>query len=150
MDSADRKRKWDEPGAASQSPSIAAAGSGSPAAKPDAATSAAAAIAAKIAASINGPAGAKGHELMRLMPGEDGYVRDIPINDLKNRYVLTKGSTQKEASSLTMSRVSTDGRLEMRRVRTCRQRVSGCRMRPSSAREKYRCTSTSSPRRRRR
>jgi hypothetical protein len=99
MDSADRKRKWDEPAPASQSPSTAtAAGSGSPATKPDAATSAAAAIAAKIAASINGPAGAKGHELMRLMPGEDGYVRDIPINDLKNRYVLTKGSTQKEVS----------------------------------------------------
>ena len=83
------KRKWDE--------STPEAKAGTPTAgKPDEATSAAAAIAAKIAASIRGPSGAQGHELMRLIPGEDGHIKDIPINDLKNRYVLTKGSTQKQ------------------------------------------------------
>jgi len=85
------KRKWDE-GTPEAKPATPNAG------KPDEATSAAAAIAAKIAASIRGPNGAQGHELMRLIPGEDGYIKDIPINDLKNRYVLTKGSTQKEVS----------------------------------------------------
>ena len=91
MSTEERKRKWDE-ATPEAKPSTPNAG------KPDEATSAAAAIAAKIAASIRGPNGAAGHELMRLIPGEDGHIKDIPINDIKNRYILTKGSTQKQAS----------------------------------------------------
>lgn len=85
---ADKKRKWDEP-----------AGDASPAApKPNDAAAAAAAIAAKIAASLRGPAGAQGNELVKVNEREEGFIKDIEINDLKNRYVLTKGSTQKQVS----------------------------------------------------
>ncbi len=88
--SEDRQSRWGDAPAASNSSETAG--------KPDQAASAAAAIAAKITASMRGPSGAIGNELMRLMPGEEGYTKDIPINDLKNRYVLTKGSTQKQVS----------------------------------------------------
>jgi 2-polyprenyl-3-methyl-5-hydroxy-6-metoxy-1,4-benzoquinol methylase len=53
----------------------------------------AAAIAAKIAASL--PAGTHGSALIKKSEDE-GFVRDIEINDLRNRYVLTKGPTQKK------------------------------------------------------
>lgn len=29
---------------------------------------------------------------------DEGFVRDIEVNDLRNRYVLTKGPTQKKVS----------------------------------------------------
>lgn len=53
----------------------------------------AAAIAAKIAASLR--PGVQGNEVMKK---EDagGFIKDIEINDLRNRYVLTKGPTQKQ------------------------------------------------------
>lgn len=86
MDNPDRKRKWDEP-----------LGDTKPDVKPNDAAAAAAAIAAKIAASLRGPAGAQGNELVKSAY-DDGFYRDIEINDLRNRYVLTKGSTQKQVS----------------------------------------------------
>ena len=99
----DRPSRWDTPAA----PSDAAAGSGSsssaaaaanpgtliaaPISASDAAT-AAAAIAAKIAASLQPADGA----LVKRVSEEGDYIRNIEINDLKNRYVLTKGATQKQ------------------------------------------------------
>ena len=88
MDSSDRKRKWDEPAgdtAAEDQKPVIASGSSDAAAQ-------AAAIAAKIAASL------QGSELVKTDKQDEGFVKDIEINDLRNRYVLTKGSTQKQAS----------------------------------------------------
>ena len=86
MDSTDRKRKWDEPD-----------GDGTPdTSRASDAAAAAAAIAAKIAASLR--PGAAGNELVKRENFDEGFVKDIEINDLRNRYVLTKGSTQKQVS----------------------------------------------------
>lgn len=85
MDAAERKSRWDD-----QSNSTPPAGGNDAAA-------AAAAIAAKITASLR-PAGAQGNELIKRETGEEGFIRDIEINDLRNRYVLTKGSTQKQVN----------------------------------------------------
>lgn len=86
MDAADRKRKWDEP-----------AGDGAIENRANDAAAAAAAIAAKIAASLR--PGAAGNELVKREGFDEGFVKDIEINDLRNRYVLTKGSTQKQVSA---------------------------------------------------
>ncbi len=85
MDGADRKRRWDEPADDTTATS-----------KANDAAAAAAAIAAKIAASLR-PGGA-GNELVKREGFDEGFVKDIEINDLRNRYVLTKGSTQKQVS----------------------------------------------------
>jgi hypothetical protein len=61
----------------------------------------AAAIAAKIAASL--PAGTHGSALIKKSEDE-GFVRDIEINDLRNRYVLTKGPTQKKVRGMRARR----------------------------------------------
>ena len=86
------KRKWDQaaPSNDSEPPSKAA--------KPDEgktaaeAAAAAAAIAAKIAAQF---AGSPGSGAIGPKDPHDGdYIHDIDINDVRNRYLLTKGSTQ--------------------------------------------------------
>ena len=82
MDAVDRKRKWDEP-----------AGDTTADRSTDAAA-AAAAIAAKIAAALR--PGGPGTDLIKRENFDEGFVKDIEINDLRNRYVLTKGSTQKQ------------------------------------------------------
>jgi hypothetical protein len=87
MDGADRKRRWDEP-----------AGDETPDPRANDAAAAAAAIAAKIAASLR--PGAAGSELVKREGHDEGFVKDIEINDLRNRYVLTKGSTQKQVGSM--------------------------------------------------
>lgn len=58
------------------------------------AAAAAAAIASKIAAQFAGPMGSPmgGNGLKDMHDGE--FVHDIDINDVRNRYMLTKGSTQ--------------------------------------------------------
>jgi hypothetical protein len=82
----ERKSRWGEP-------------SSSDATKTEeeisAAATQAAAIAAKIAASLR--PGVVGNELVRREQDE-GFVKDIEVNDLRNRYVLTKASTQKQVS----------------------------------------------------
>lgn len=83
----DRKRRWDEPAS-----DVPPAGD----VRANDAAAAAAAIAAKIAASLR--PGALGNELVKRPDQEEGFVRDIEINDLRNRYLLTKGPTQKQAS----------------------------------------------------
>lgn len=103
---ADRASRWDAP-SSSSSAAPAAAGGSTPDTKPsDAAITAAAAIAAKIAASLR--PGVAGNELMRREKEEGDFVRDIEINDLRNRYLLTKGPTQKQVSWLEHGGVEVD------------------------------------------
>jgi hypothetical protein len=79
---AEKGSRWDTPSAAPSGPT------------PNATAAAqAAAIAAKIAASLR--PGTHGGQLIKSSEDE-GFVRDIEINDLRNRYVLTKGPTQKK------------------------------------------------------
>jgi len=79
---AEKSSRWDTPSTAPSGPT------------PNATAAAqAAAIAAKIAASLR--PGTQGGQLIKSSEDE-GFVRDIEINDLRNRYVLTKGPTQKK------------------------------------------------------
>ena len=86
------KRKWDQagPNDSTESPAkVSKVDEGKTASE---AAAAAAAIAAKIAAQFAGPGGS-------VLPGtkdpHDGdFTHDIDINDVRNRYLLTKGSTQ--------------------------------------------------------
>jgi hypothetical protein len=43
---------------------------------------------------------------------EEGFIKDIEINDLKNRYVLTKGSTQKQVSRVSSTDVTANCRFQ--------------------------------------
>ncbi|KAK0239272.1 hypothetical protein EDD85DRAFT_829632 [Armillaria nabsnona] len=90
------KRKWDQPGPA-------AAEGGAPEETKTAvdAAAAAAAIAAKIAAQFAEGLAKDAHEA--------DYTKDIDINDVRNRYMLTKGSTQQEIHEDTGASVSTKG-----------------------------------------
>jgi len=94
----ERSSRWDEPSSSSApAPAPAASASASAPGPTSGATAAAqaAAIAAKIAASLR--PGVQGNEVMKKSEDE-GFVRDIEVNDLRNRYVLTKGPTQKKVS----------------------------------------------------
>lgn len=86
MDS-ERKSRWGEPSSSSDATKTEE--------EISAAATQAAAIAAKIAASLR--PGVVGNELVRREQDE-GFVKDIEVNDLRNRYVLTKASTQKQVS----------------------------------------------------
>ena len=78
------KRKWDQPaGDDSGSSKVAKTDESKTASE---AAAAAAAIAAKIAAQFASGA---------LGDGEE-FTQDIDINDVRNRYLLTKGSTQEQ------------------------------------------------------
>ena len=86
------KRKWDQaaPEIDSEVPSKATKTEESKTASEAAAT--AAAIAAKIAAQFaNGGTGGGGKD-----PYDGEFTHDIDINDLRNRYLLTRGSTQQQ------------------------------------------------------
>ncbi|KAG6821109.1 hypothetical protein H0H93_006448 [Arthromyces matolae] len=98
------KRKWDQPAVGEDekdTPTKVARTEESKTASDAAA--AAAAIAAKIAAQFANGAGA----LKDLHDGE--YTHDIDINDVRNRYLLTKGSTQEQINEETGASVSTKG-----------------------------------------
>lgn len=107
----ERKSRWDAPapGAEDVPPNAP------PAAPPvtadqaqDAATKAAE-IAAKIAASLR-PPGSSGQELVaRAKKPEGDFVKDIEVNDLRNRYVLTRASTQKQIEDETGASIETKG-----------------------------------------
>ncbi|WVF69771.1 hypothetical protein IAT40_004550 [Kwoniella sp. CBS 6097] len=108
MSEADRRSRWDDPSAAagaaggsSSTPPAGADGGASDAA------ARAAAIAAKIAASLR--PGVQGNELVKKEKDEGDFVKDIEVNDLRNRYVLTKGSTQKQIEEETGASVVTKG-----------------------------------------
>jgi len=86
------KRKWDQaaPEVDSEVPSKATKTEDAKTASEAAAT--AAAIAAKIAAQFaNGGTGGGGKD-----PYDGEFTHDIDINDLRNRYLLTRGSTQQQ------------------------------------------------------
>jgi len=86
------KRKWDQaaPEVDSEVPSKATKTEDTKTASEAAAT--AAAIAAKIAAQFaNGGTGGGGKD-----PYDGEFTHDIDINDLRNRYLLTRGSTQQQ------------------------------------------------------
>ncbi|KAK0466843.1 uncharacterized protein EV420DRAFT_1617127 [Desarmillaria tabescens] len=85
------KRKWDQPGPA------AAEGGGAP----EETKTARQPIAAKIAAQFAEGLAKDAHEA--------DYSKDIDINDVRNRYMLTKGSTQQEIHEDTGASVSTKG-----------------------------------------
>lgn len=86
------KRKWDD--APVDSPAKAAKTDDTKTASEAAA--AAAAIAAKIAAQFAGGASGLGGDMKD--PHDADFTFDIDINDVRNRYMLTKGSTQTDVS----------------------------------------------------
>ena len=66
------------------------------------AAAAAAAIAAKIAAQYSGSAAGGGAGLLGPKDIHDGeFTQDIDINDVRNRYMLTRGSTQQQVRSFS-------------------------------------------------
>ncbi|GLB41602.1 putative K homology RNA-binding domain containing protein [Lyophyllum shimeji] len=108
------KRKWDQPGPTSAEPAPPSDLSppaptsndkdGTKDSKSAAdAAAAAAAIAAKIAAQFSAGALAAGAK------EEGAFARDIDINDVRNRYMLTKSSTQQQIHEETGASVSTKG-----------------------------------------
>ncbi|KAF8075179.1 eukaryotic type KH-domain type I [Lyophyllum atratum] len=111
------KRKWDQPGPTSTtSPSETSPPSPPPTSTSEAtsrdskttsdAAAAAAAIAAKIAAQFSSGAFASSG----LKDAHEGaFTRDIDINDVRNRYMLTKSSTQAQIHEETGASVSTKG-----------------------------------------
>ncbi|TDL24653.1 hypothetical protein BD410DRAFT_98865 [Rickenella mellea] len=105
------KRKWDQaaPDAKGDEEQPSKAQKAEDGKTASEAAAAAAAIAAKIAAQFaNGPS---------LSPGPGGskdphdgeFTHDIDINDVRNRYLLTKGSTQQQIHEETGGSVSTKG-----------------------------------------
>lgn len=95
------KRKWDEAGpdgsaTPENAPKVAKSDESRDAST---AAAAAAAIAAKIAAqfSAGGAGGIGGKD-----PHDGDFVKDIDINDVRNRYLLTKGSTQQQVRRFIM------------------------------------------------
>ncbi|THH08953.1 hypothetical protein EW145_g2350 [Phellinidium pouzarii] len=110
------KRKWDQAGPADDdgAPSAKAQRSEDSKSASDAAA-AAAAIAAKIAAQFagsppaSGSATGSGTALGPKDPFDGAFTHDIDINDIRNRYLLTKGSTQEQINEETGASVTTKG-----------------------------------------
>ncbi|KAG9004724.1 hypothetical protein FRB94_002566 [Tulasnella sp. JGI-2019a] len=108
----DRKRKWDQPAinGDDESPTKLVKTEDGKAASDAAA--AAAAIAAKIAAQFATPAPlhATGTiEKDKKDPHDAEFTHDIEINDVRNRYMLTKGATQQQIHQETGASVTTKG-----------------------------------------
>ncbi|KAK7683537.1 hypothetical protein QCA50_013372 [Cerrena zonata] len=104
------KRKWDQEGTSengTDSPSKAMKTEDGKSASEAAA--AAAAIAAKIAAQFAGSSSGTGVSLGPRDPHDGDFTHDIDINDVRNRYLLTKGSTQTQIHEDTGASVSTKG-----------------------------------------
>ncbi|CED83583.1 Predicted RNA-binding protein, contains KH domains [Phaffia rhodozyma] len=95
-----RSRAWDEPNPASLSATTPPA----PAVSAQEAAERAAAIAAKLANNYAKPAPKREKE---DFDGE--FTHDIEINDLRNRYLLTKGSTQTQLHQETGASITTKG-----------------------------------------
>ncbi|PLW06430.1 hypothetical protein PCANC_23551 [Puccinia coronata f. sp. avenae] len=116
----DRKRKWDS--GPDGSPSTKAKHDASPATNPtettpdtNGAADAAAAIAARIAAQYAPPppkvksSEPPKYEKDKPEVNDPEFVKDIDINDQRNRYLLTKGPTQAEIQAETGCSVTTKG-----------------------------------------
>jgi hypothetical protein len=98
----ERKSRWDAPAPAGDAAPADAPPAAPPVTADQAADAAAKAaeIAAKIAASLR-PPGSTGQELVtRAKKPEGEFVKDIEVNDLRNRYVLTKAATQKQVRGM--------------------------------------------------
>lgn len=95
------KRKWDQ-AAPADGDSPAKVAKTEDVKSASEAAAAAAAIAAKIAAQFAGPGGA-GIPIGLKDPHDGDFVHDIDINDVRNRYLLTKGSTQTQVCTLSYS-----------------------------------------------
>ncbi|KAF8621824.1 hypothetical protein AX15_007492 [Amanita polypyramis BW_CC] len=96
------KSKWDQPASTGADEYLESKPVVKDSKSASEAAAAAAAIAAKIAAQFaNGTLSQKEHE--------NEYWRDMDINDVRNRYVLTKGSTQQQIHEETGASVSTKG-----------------------------------------
>lgn len=92
------KRKWDQPAPADED-SQAKSSKADDGKTASEAAAAAAAIAAKIAAQFAGPAAAlSSGQTTQKDPHDADFTHDIDINDVRNRYMLTKGSTQTQVS----------------------------------------------------
>ncbi|KAG9106472.1 hypothetical protein FRC07_008809 [Ceratobasidium sp. 392] len=128
--STDRKRKWDQPASGDGSGELPSKVTKvDESSKATEAANAAALIAAKIAAQYGAPgggvydAGGMGGGSVGLGSGVGGaasgdhkrdpfdgpFTHDIEINDLRNRYLLTKGSTQQQIHQETEASVTTKG-----------------------------------------
>ncbi|KAH9477845.1 hypothetical protein JR316_0010077 [Psilocybe cubensis] len=96
------KRKWDQPAPGEESSTASKVAKTDEGKSASEAAAAAAAIAAKIAAQFaNGTLGGdKDHE---------EFTHDIDINDVRNRYLLTRGSTQDQIHEETGASVGTRG-----------------------------------------
>ena len=145
------KRKWDQAAPEEsrdepESPSkVAKVDEGKSAST---AAAAAAAIAAKIAAQYSGAAAGGGNGLLGPKDIHDGeFTQDIDINDVRNRYMLTKGSTQQQARShpLTNLRTYLTNTLSLRftkkRVPLSAQKAYGTRIARRLRRGILHCTS---------
>jgi hypothetical protein len=113
--SSDRKRKWDMPATGSEKDSgempskVTKTDDGKSATE---AAAAAAAIAAKIAAQFaGGGVTTTGGGVLKDSkdPHDAEFTKDIEINDVRNRYLLTRGSTQQQIHSETGASVTTKG-----------------------------------------
>jgi len=91
------KRKWDQPAPGEEAATPAKVAKTDEGKSASEAAAAAAAIAAKIAAQFaNGTLGGDSKE------HDAQFTQDIDINDVRNRYLLTRGSTQDQVRSLNM------------------------------------------------
>jgi hypothetical protein len=116
------------------------------------AAAAAAAIAAKIAAQFSSATAGGGNGLLGPKDIHDGeFNQDIDINDLRNRYMLTKGSTQQQVrpslsrsrqTYLTNLRVKFLNRYTMKQELLSVQKAYGTRIVRGLRRKTRRCTYT--------
>ena len=92
------KRKWDQPAPGEDASAPAKVAKVEESKSASEAAAAAAAIAAKIAAQFaNGTLGGDGSKDQH----DAKFTQDIDINDVRNRYLLTRGSTQDQVRALT-------------------------------------------------
>ncbi|KAN0111722.1 hypothetical protein V8E52_008283 [Russula decolorans] len=103
------KRKWDQAAPEDDPESPVKLAKVDESRNASTAQAAAAAIAAKIAAQYSA-GGGSGDGLLGPKDIHDGeFAQDIDINDVRNRYMLTKGSTQQQIHDETGASVSTKG-----------------------------------------
>ncbi|KDR68433.1 hypothetical protein GALMADRAFT_257162 [Galerina marginata CBS 339.88] len=100
------KRKWDQPAPGEEAAAITKVAKTDEGKSASEAAAAAAAIAAKIAAQFaNGTLGGDGSKDQH----DAEFTYDIDINDVRNRYLLTRGSTQDQIHEETGASVGTRG-----------------------------------------
>ncbi|KAI0037139.1 hypothetical protein K488DRAFT_39491 [Vararia minispora EC-137] len=99
------KRKWDQDSGEGSPDTPGKVAKSEDSRDASSAAAAAAAIAAKIAAQFSAGGGMGGTK----DPHDGDFTKDIDINDVRNRYLLTKGPTQQQIHEETGAVVSTKG-----------------------------------------